>query len=89
VFALYSLLATPEQTEALRQKYLAGNYGYGHAKKELYELILINFGKEREAFSYYMSNPDALESKLEQGEAKARVIAREVIGRVRRKLGFG
>jgi tryptophanyl-tRNA synthetase len=88
VFALYSLIATPEQTEALRQKYLAGNYGYGHAKKELHELILTKYSKEREAFDYYMGNPDALEAKLEQGEAKARVIAREVLGRVRKKLGF-
>ena len=89
VFALYSLLATPEETDALRQKYLAGNYGYGHDKKELYELILVKFSKERESFSYYMSNPDALEAKLEQGEAKARIIARDVIGRVRKKLGYG
>lgn len=88
VFALYSLIATPEQTEALRQKYLAGNYGYGHAKKELHELILTKYSKEREAFDYYMGNPDALDAKLEQGEAKARVIAREVLGRVRKKLGF-
>ncbi|HLT74592.1 MAG TPA: tryptophan--tRNA ligase, partial [Ohtaekwangia sp.] len=29
VFAIYSLLATPEQKQALREKYLAGNYGYG------------------------------------------------------------
>lgn len=89
VFALYNLLATPEETETLRQKYLAGNFGYGHAKKELYELILKKFEKEREAFNYYMSNPSALEAKLEQGEAKARIIARDVIERVRKKLGFG
>lgn len=89
VFALYSLLATPEETDTLRQKYLAGNFGYGHAKKELYDLILKKFEKEREAFNYYMSNPAALEGKLEQGEAKARIIARDVIERVRRKLGFG
>jgi tryptophanyl-tRNA synthetase len=88
VFALYSLLANPEQRESLRQKYLAGNFGYGHAKQELYELIISRFAKEREAFTYYMSNPEALEQKLEQGEAKARVIAREVLERVRGKLGF-
>ena len=32
-FIIYALIATPEQTEALRQKYLAGNFGYGHAKQ--------------------------------------------------------
>jgi tryptophanyl-tRNA synthetase len=88
VFAIYSLLATPGQREALRAKYLAGNYGFGHAKHELYELIVQKFSKEREAFNFYMSNPAELDKKLEQGEAKARIIAREVLQKVRGKLGF-
>ncbi|QOI97893.1 MAG: tryptophan--tRNA ligase [Flammeovirgaceae bacterium] len=87
-FAIYSLLATPEQREAMRKKYLAGNYGYGHAKQELYELILQKFAEERKAFNYYYANPDELEKKLVQGEEKARVIAREVLNRVRKKLGY-
>ncbi|HKZ37207.1 MAG TPA: tryptophan--tRNA ligase [Chryseolinea sp.] len=88
VFAIYSLLATSDQTEAMRKKYEGGNYGYGHAKQELYELIIHKFKKEREAFNYYASNPDELEKKLEVGEAKARIIAHEVLNRVRKKLGF-
>jgi tryptophanyl-tRNA synthetase len=87
-FTIYSLLATNEQKEAMRAKYLAGNYGYGHAKQELHALILQRFAKEREAFDYYMNNPDELDRKLEAGEAKARVIAYEVLDRVRKKLGF-
>lgn len=88
VFAIYSLIATQEEKEVLRQKYLGGNYGYGHAKQELLELIKTRYAKEREAFNFYMSNPAALDKKLEQGEAKARVIAHEVLSRVRQKLGF-
>jgi tryptophanyl-tRNA synthetase len=87
-FSIYSLLATEEQKEELRKKYLAGNFGYGHAKQALYELILEKFTKEREAFNFYMSNPAELDKKLEQGEAKARFIAHQVLGRVRTKLGF-
>jgi len=88
VFTLYSLLATEEQKEALRAKYLGGNFGYGHAKQELYELIIQKFSKEREAFNYYYNNPEELDKKLEQGEAKARAIANEVLTKVRKKLGF-
>jgi tryptophanyl-tRNA synthetase len=88
VFAIYSILATEEQENALRSKYVAGNFGYGHAKQELFELILEKYKKEREAFTFYMSNPAELDKKLEQGEAKARIIAHEVLGRVRKKLGF-
>jgi tryptophanyl-tRNA synthetase len=87
-FTIYSLLATDAQKEAMRAKYLAGNYGYGHAKQELHALILQRFAKEREAFDYYMTHPEELERKLEAGEAKARVIALEVLNRVRVKLGF-
>jgi len=87
VFAIYSLLGTPEQCEDLRQKYLAGNFGYGHAKQALFDLIVEKFKKEREAFNFYMSNVNALEAKLAEGEAKARVIAFDVLARVRKKLG--
>ncbi len=88
VYAIYSLLGTAEQKQALREKYLAGNYGYGHAKKELFELIIDKFSKQRETFNYYMSDTNALDKKLEEGEARARVIARKVLDRVREKLGF-
>jgi tryptophanyl-tRNA synthetase len=88
VYAIYSLLSTNEQKTQLRNKYLAGNFGYGHAKQELYELILTKFKAEREAFNFYYGNPTELDKKLEQGEAKARVIANEVLARVRGKLGY-
>jgi tryptophanyl-tRNA synthetase len=88
VFAIYKLIATEEQQNTLRQKYLAGNFGYGHAKQELFDVIVSKYSKEREAFNSYMSNDNALEEKLEKGEAKARVIAFDVLNRVRKKLGF-
>lgn len=88
VFAIYKLLASAEQTYAFRQKYLAGNFGYGHAKQELYELILQKFAKEREAYNYFMSNIPELEKKLEQSEKRATEIARSVLAKVRTKLGF-
>lgn len=88
VFAIYGLIATEEEKEAMRKKYQEGNYGYGHAKQELYELILRRYGKEREAFNFYMSNVGELDKKLERGEAKAREIAKNVLDRVRKKLGY-
>ncbi len=87
VFAIYSLIASPEQTEKMRQNYLGGNYGYGHAKKELLELILERFKTEREKFNYYMSNLPELESKLREGAEKTRKIASETLKRTRTSLG--
>ncbi len=89
VFAIYKIVATPSQTEELRKKYLAGNFGYGHAKQELLNLLTDTYKKERETFQYLMANTNELEKILEDGEERARVIARDVIGRTRRKLGFG
>jgi tryptophanyl-tRNA synthetase len=88
VFSIYSLLSTEEQKDELRTRYLNGNYGYGHAKQELYELIIEKFANERTAFNYYMENEDELEKKLQVGESKARIIARDVLHRVRKKVGF-
>ena len=89
VFALYKLLATEEQIAEMRSNYLGGNYGYGHAKQALYELIVEKYAKEREAFNYYMENPDVLNAKLEEGEAKAREVALKVLNRVKKVVGFG
>ena len=88
VFALYELIATAEQTEVLRQKYIAGNFGYGHAKNELLSLILTKYAKERELFSYYMNNLPELEQKLQEGAEKTRKIAAETLKRVRANLGM-
>ncbi|SHK44276.1 tryptophanyl-tRNA synthetase [Reichenbachiella agariperforans] len=88
VFAIYKIIATNEQTAALREKYLAGNYGYGHAKTELLELILDKYQHERERFDYYMENEAELEQKLEEGENKARAIASEVLQRTKKIIGF-
>ncbi len=87
VFAIYKLVAAPDQVEALKKKYLEGNFGFGHAKQELLDLILDKFKHEREAYNHYLGS-DQLEKTLKRCEEKATVIANEVIGRVRKKVGF-
>jgi len=88
VFAIYKLLATAEQTEALASQYRGGNFGYGHAKTALLELILEEFGEAREKFDHYMANPDEVAAALKVGAGKARPIAQATLSRVREKLGF-
>jgi len=88
VFALYKLLASETETEQMKQNYLAGNYGYGHAKQALYELIITKFKTEREKYAYYMAHLDELEEVLKAGAAKASIKATEVLRKVREKLGF-
>ncbi|MFT4733647.1 MAG: tryptophanyl-tRNA synthetase [Algoriphagus sp.] len=88
VFALYALLGSDEQVSLMRHNYEVGNYGYGHAKKELLDLILERFVKEREVYNYYMENEEALERKLVEGEKKVEVIAKKTMTAVRKALDF-
>lgn len=88
VFSIYQLLASEEQTSEMRKNYEGGNYGYGHAKQALFELLNDRFKKEREIYDGYMNNLDELERKLNEGEKKAETFASEVINRVKTTLGF-
>lgn len=88
VFALYKLLASPAQIEEMRQKYLKGGYGYGHAKTALFELILEKYGSAREKFMELMNDTTVLDQFLEIGATSANEIGDEVLNRVRAKLGL-
>lgn len=88
VFALFKLLASQEQTKEMRANYEGGNYGFGHAKQALYELIVDSYSSERTLYGEFMSNPSELESRLKQGEEKAREIGLGVLDRVRKIVGF-
>jgi tryptophanyl-tRNA synthetase len=88
VFKLYSLMATPTQTHSLREQYLGGNFGYGHAKKELLDLLITRYAKERELFNFFINHPEEIEKRLIAGEEKARLVALPLLNRVREKLGF-
>ena len=88
VFALYKLLATDEQAKQLAEKYRGGNFGYGHAKTALLELILEEYGPAREKFDHYIENPEEVFSALKMGAEKARPVAQATLNRVRNKLGF-
>ena len=88
VFNLYKIIASEAQTAEMRKNYLGGNYGYGHAKQALYELLVEKYAKEREAYHYYMNNLQEVDAALEKGAEKARKVAKEVLERVRTKLGY-
>ncbi|MEN9913484.1 MAG: hypothetical protein RL528_205 [Bacteroidota bacterium] len=87
-FALYKLIASESETEQMRKNYLAGNYGYGHAKQALFELILIKFAEPREKFSALMADKAQIDKALGIGAEKAKFVADEVLNRVRTKVGY-
>ncbi len=88
VFAIFRLIAGEAETLEMRANYEKGNYGYGHAKQALYEVILKRFAGEREQFIYFMSHAEEVEEALLKGAGKAKLVADEVLKRVRGRLGY-
>ena len=87
-FAIYSLLANHNQIKTMKANYKNGGYGYGHAKQALFELIVEKYAPQRERYNYYMNNLEQVDKALDLGALKAKVVADEVLNRVRNKVGY-
>lgn len=89
VFELYKLVASEAEVAAMREKLAAGGaYGWGHAKQDLYEAIERELGSKREVFKALRADEAGLDRVLDEGAAKARVIAQRTLRRVRDAIGI-
>ena len=88
VFGLYKLLASEEQIVQMKANYSGRNYGYGHAKQELFDLIITKYSGQRGKYDTLISQPEKIEEALKLGAEKARKVARSVLARVRESLGY-
>lgn len=88
VFQLFKLLAPADAVQAMEANYRAGNYGYGHAKKELLGLLLERFASERQAFQSLMADKGELDRQLGIGAGKASQVAGATLNRVRERTGY-
>ncbi|MBC7642802.1 MAG: tryptophan--tRNA ligase [Flavobacterium sp.] len=90
IFAIYKLLATDTEIASLTQKYLNFNqdFGFGHSKQILFELVVEKFKTEREKYNYFINNLTEIDALLKIGAKKAGQVAENVLSRVREKLGF-
>ncbi len=88
VFNIYKLLASPEETKDVENKYRQGGFGYGEAKKLLLEKILSHFAKSREKYENLMGKKDFITQILEEGAKKAKSIAISTLDEVKEKTGY-
>lgn len=88
VFALIRLFASEEQQSEIREAYLHGGYGYGHAKKVLTELITECFADAREKRRELLKKPDYVRDVLYQGGVNARKRAEACMNKVRELTGL-
>ena len=88
IFQLYRLFATPDQVEEMRRNYLAGGYGYGHAKQALYEAYLDYFAPMRKRREELLANMDYVHAVLKSGGERARAEAVRTMDIVRKRVGL-
>lgn len=88
VIKLYKLFATATQLNAIYAKYRGGNYGYGHAKQELFELFWDYFASFREKRAELVDNLDYVHQVLKDGGEKAREQAEQTMTKVRSAVGL-
>ncbi len=88
VFAIFRLLASREEVEAMDAAYRKGGLGYGDVKKRVAELFEETFGPARERRVELAANPDHVEDVLTDGARRARTIARQVMADVHQACGI-
>ena len=87
VYSLLKLLTGEGEAESIADKYRAGGYGYGHAKKRLAELINERFGEARDRYGKLEKDPDYVRDVLAEGGRRARQVAEATMARVRSACG--
>ena len=88
ITTLYKLFTTPKRLEEMKDKFRAGNYGYGHAKKELLEVVLEYFAEARAKREELIANPEYVDNILAEGAKKAQKIADAKIIAVKKAVGL-
>lgn len=88
VYKLYKLVAPASESALMKERLEAGGYGWGHAKKDLFDGLMTRFGAQRDAYQRLMSDPAELERALRQGAEKARAVAHGTLKRVRAAIGY-
>ena len=88
VVALFKLFASPAEVEEMKAKYRTGNYGYGHAKKELFDKMWAYFEPMRKKREELAANLDYVDEVLRKNGERAREEAEKLLGKIRRAVGL-
>ena len=88
VFSLYRCFANEAQIAALRERYIAGGMGWGHAKQELFEVMNASLTPYRTKYNELMADQAYIKKVLNLGKEKARTLAAEKIRNLRDVIGI-
>lgn len=88
IFEMYKLFADKVETEAFAEKFRAGNFGYGDAKKILFEKTNEFLKPLREKRDETAKHPKKVLEILEKGGERANILAKRKMEKVRKKVGL-
>lgn len=88
VFAMIKLFADKEKRNEIAENYRKGGYGYGHAKKELLDMISDYFAEAREKRKELEQHPSRVWEILHEGGKKAAARAETVMQPIREATGL-
>jgi len=88
IVQLYTLVASNEEAEEMREQFRKGGRGYGDFKKQLFEKLWDYFAPMRKRRDEILRHKDYIESVLAQGAGRANSIADGVMKRVRQAVGL-
>ena len=88
LFQLYSLVATPEERDAMAALYRRGGFGYGDVKKALADAAERFFAEARARRVELAAHPQPIREILADGAAQARKKASQVLARAKKACGL-
>lgn len=88
VFYFYQFFSSDDEIKALAEKYRAGGFGYGDAKKQLLEKFMDYFNPYRKKRIELSNNLDYINKVLKDGAHKANEVAEALLDKVKRNVGF-
>lgn len=86
IFQIYKFFANNDEVAALRKRFLNGGMGYGEAKTILFEKIDSVLNAPRTEYERLMANPGEIDTILENGAQRARLVAVKTITKVKKKM---
>src|SRR5436190_8970447 len=88
IFQLYSLFASKNEIESMRERFKKGSTGYGDFKKELFEKLWEYFSPMRKRRKEILADKLYIDNVLVRGAKRANEIADDVMSRVRASVGL-
>jgi tryptophanyl-tRNA synthetase len=88
LFRIFEHFGSPDAVASVRGRYESGGIGYGEVKSMLAESLEERFAEPLARYEELMADRAGIDELLAAGAARAGTVADDVLGRVRKAVGF-